>query len=97
MKVTAASDGGAIDGEVVDSLKAAMKSKAGLPLEIKVETKVKVKMGWLKMPKVGFRVLCDGVTAGVPTAKKKKTAVAAAVENAECKVDFRVKIWKWII
>lgn len=96
MKVTAISSGGEIEGEPVDSLKAAIKSKAGLPLEIKVETKVKVKMGWLKMPKVGLRVLCDGITAGVPMAKKK-TAVAAAVDNAECKVDFRVKIWKWIV
>lgn len=97
VKVTAESGGVEIDGEVVDSLKAAIKSKDGLPLEIKVETKVKVEMGWLKMPKVGFRVFCDGITAGVTTAKKKKTAVVAAVENAECKVDFRVKIWKWII
>lgn len=90
------SGGGEIDGEPVDSLKAAMKSKAGFPLEIKVETKVKVKMGWLKTPKIGLRVHCDGITAGVPTVKKK-TAVGAAVENAECKVDFRVKIWKWIV
>lgn len=96
MKVTVESGGGEIDGEPVDSLKAAMKSKAGFPLEIKVETKVKVKMGWLKTPKIGLRVHCDGITAGVPTVKKK-TAVGAAVENAECKVDFRVKIWKWIV
>ncbi|XP_023548119.1 chaperonin CPN60-like 2, mitochondrial [Cucurbita pepo subsp. pepo] len=98
MKVTAISSGGEIEGEPVDSLKAAIKSKAGLPLEIKVETKVKVKMGWLKMPKVGLRVLCDGITAGVPMAKKK-TAVAAAVDNAECKepkaegVSLSLSIW----
>lgn len=98
MKVTAAaSGGGEIDGESVGSLKAAIKSKTGLPLEIKLETKVKVKMGWLKTPKVGLRVFCDGIAAGVPAAGKKKAAVAAAVENAECKVDFRVKIWKWIV
>ena len=90
------SSGGEIEGESVDSLKAAVKSKSGLPLEVEMETKVKVKMGWLKMPRVGLRVHCEGITGVVPTSKKK-TAGVAAVENAECKVDFRVKIWKWIV
>ncbi|KAK7845830.1 ndr1/hin1-like protein 13 [Quercus suber] len=76
----------------VSTLKTELKSKSGIPLKIEFDTKVKAKMGGLKTPKVGIRVTCDGITATVPTGK---TAATASTSASKCKVDIRIKIWKW--
>ncbi|XP_035539144.1 NDR1/HIN1-like protein 6 [Juglans regia] len=92
LKATITSSGRELDSESVATLKRGMKSNKGLPLKIKLETKVKAKMGGIKTPKIGIRVSCDGIKATVPSGK---TAVTASTSNAKCKVDIRIKIWKW--
>ncbi|GLT55967.1 hypothetical protein SLA2020_290450 [Shorea laevis] len=81
-----------LDDAAASKLKTDLKSKKGVALKLKLNTKVKVKMGALKTPKVGVRVSCEGIRATVPTGK---TATTASTSNAKCKVDLRIKIWKW--
>lgn len=83
-----------LDGNDAGKLKSSMKSKNGLPLKVNLDTKVKAKMGSLKTPEVGIRVVCDGIRVVPPTGKKPATA---STSNAKCKVDVRFKIWKWTI
>lgn len=75
-------------------LRTSMRSKAGVPIQVRMETKVRAKVGSLKTPRIGVRVSCNGIRATVPTGKTPATASTA---NAKCKVDIRVKIWKWTI
>uniref|UniRef100_A0A0A0L0V9 Uncharacterized protein n=1 Tax=Cucumis sativus TaxID=3659 RepID=A0A0A0L0V9_CUCSA len=72
MKVTDESSGGEVDDELVDSLKAIVKRKVGLALEIKVDTKVQVNMRWLKMSKVGLRKHCDEIMMVVSTRVRRR-------------------------
>ncbi|XVF74395.1 hypothetical protein PTKIN_Ptkin13bG0107100 [Pterospermum kingtungense] len=81
-----------LDDTSAGKLKTALKSKNGLPLKIKLDTKVKAKMGALKTPKLGIRVTCEGIKVTAPTGK---SATTASTSNAKCKVDLRIKIWKW--
>ncbi|XP_010242226.1 PREDICTED: protein YLS9-like [Nelumbo nucifera] len=94
-KLTASisSGGGDLDAESINSLKSDLKRKNGLPLEIQMDTKVKVKMGSLKTKKVGIRVICDGIDVPVP--KGKTPSSVSPSSNPKCKVDLRFKIWKW--
>ncbi|KAG2722704.1 hypothetical protein I3760_02G139100 [Carya illinoinensis] len=92
LKATITSSGRELDSASAATLKRGMKSNKGLPLKIKLDTKVKAKMGGIKTPKIGIRVSCDGIKATVPSGK---TAVTASTSNAKCKVDIRIKIWKW--
>ncbi|KAK2653358.1 hypothetical protein Ddye_013214 [Dipteronia dyeriana] len=92
LKFAVKSSGGQLDDASVSKLRSEMRSKSGVPLKIKLETKVKAKMGALKTPKILIRVTCEGVKAPPPTGK---TATTASTANAKCKVDWRVKIWKW--
>ncbi|XP_031101035.1 NDR1/HIN1-like protein 13 [Ipomoea triloba] len=71
-----------------------LKSKKTLPLTLKLETKVKVKVGGLKTKKVGIRVTCDGIRVSVPAGKSLSKATTS---NVDCKVDLRIKIWKWTL
>lgn len=82
-----------MDSSAASELRKGLKSKNGLPLKIKLDTKVKVKAGgWLKTPKIGIRVSCDGIRATPPAGK---TAATVSTSKAKCKVDVRIKIWKW--
>jgi hypothetical protein len=81
-----------LDDVSAGKLKADLKSKNGVALKLELETKVKVKMGGLKTPKARIRVTCQGIKATAPSGKKSTTA---SVSNAKCKVDLRIKIWKW--
>ncbi|PON48147.1 Late embryogenesis abundant protein [Parasponia andersonii] len=81
-----------IDASAASDLRANMKSKAGLPLKVRLDTKVKAKVGSLKTPRIGVRVSCEGIRVTPPTGK---TAATASTSKAKCKVDVRVKIWKW--
>ncbi|KAF3447534.1 hypothetical protein FNV43_RR12720 [Rhamnella rubrinervis] len=82
----------ALDVESVKSLRPDLKKKNGVPLKIELDTKVKVKMGGLKSKKVGIRVTCEGIKGSVP---KGKSPSVASVSDAKCKVDLRIKLWKW--
>ena len=81
-----------LDDTSSGKFKTDLKSMNGLPLKIKLDTKVKAKIGALKTPKLGVRVICEGIKATVP---KGKSATTASTSNAKCKVDLRIKIWKW--
>ncbi|PWA80946.1 late embryogenesis abundant (LEA) hydroxyproline-rich glycoprotein family [Artemisia annua] len=77
--------------EVVDDddvLKGEIKSRKSVEVKIEVETKIRAKIGGVKTKKVPVRVSCDGV---------KASATGASVSGAKCKVDLRIKIWKWTI
>ncbi|KAF8393541.1 hypothetical protein HHK36_021785 [Tetracentron sinense] len=95
VKASVSSAGQVLEADAVTSLKTGMmkKKKSGLPLEIQLDTKVKVKMGGLKTKKVGIRVSCDDIHARVPTGK---TPAVSSVSNQKyCKVNLRIKVWKW--
>ncbi|KAL8235292.1 hypothetical protein R6Q59_021392 [Mikania micrantha] len=76
------------------NLKLDLKNKKSLPLRIQLDTKVKVKIGSLKTKKMPIRVVCDGIKF---TAPDGKTATTATTSGVKCKVDLRIKIWKWTI
>ncbi|OWM76688.1 hypothetical protein CDL15_Pgr009253 [Punica granatum] len=81
-----------LDSNSAGTLRSQLKSK-NLDMEIKIDTKVRAKMGGMKTPRVGIRVTCRGIKASVPTGKSSSRASTA---NAKCKVDMRIKIWKWV-
>ncbi|XP_065851449.1 NDR1/HIN1-like protein 13 [Euphorbia lathyris] len=84
-----------LDAESVNSLRSDLKKKksgAAVTLKIQLDTKVKAKMGGLKTKKVGIRVTCDQIKGSVP---KGKSPTVAVTSGSKCKVDLRIKIWKW--
>lgn len=84
-------------GQTVDdssNLKSDLKKKKSVPLKIQLDTKVKAKIGSFKTKKVPIRVTCEGIKAAAPSGK---TATAATTSDAKCKVDLRIKIWKWTV
>ncbi|KAF3450605.1 hypothetical protein FNV43_RR06694 [Rhamnella rubrinervis] len=92
LKTKIASTAKELDSSAASSLRKGLKSKSGLPLKVRLDTKVKVKADGLKTPKVRVRVSCDGIRVTPPTGK---TPATASTSNAKCKVDVRIKIWKW--
>ncbi|KAK8478750.1 hypothetical protein V6N13_138807 [Hibiscus sabdariffa] len=92
LKAAITSSNQELDDTSAGKLKTDLKSSKGLPLKIKLETKVKAKMGALKTPKLGIRVACEGIKITVP---KGKSATTASTSNAKCKVDLKIKIWRW--
>lgn len=74
------------------SLRSDLKRKKTFPIIIEMNTKARLKIGGVKTKKVRVRVMCSGIKASVPTGKSPSTAVTS---GAKCKVDLRVKIWKW--
>lgn len=94
LKASIMSSGEELESDAAKQLKASMKSRNGLPLRVKLDTKVKAKVGSLKTPKVGIRVSCDGIRVNLPAGKKPATA---STSNAKCEVDVRFKIWKWTV
>lgn len=92
IRSTLSTTGALVDAESVSQLRSDLKKKNGLLLEIVVDTKVVVKLEKLKSKKFGIRVTCDGIHGFVP---KGKVASIASTANAKCKVDLRIKIWKW--
>ncbi|CAI9093694.1 OLC1v1029252C1 [Oldenlandia corymbosa var. corymbosa] len=81
-----------LDVDSVKSLRSDLKRRNGLPMRIEMETKMKVKVEKLNSKKVGIKIVCDGVHGMVP--KGNSTAVASS-NNAKCKVDLKIKIWKF--
>ncbi|KAK9060519.1 hypothetical protein SSX86_021223 [Deinandra increscens subsp. villosa] len=87
----------ATSGRIVDGngdLKSDLKNNRSLPITIRLDTKVKVKIGSLKTKKVPVRVVCKGIKVTAPTGK---AATTAKTSDVKCKLDLRVKIWKWRI
>lgn len=83
-----------VDAESVAALRSDLKRKNGLALEIRMDTKVRVKAGGRKSKKVGIRVVCSGIK-GVSAPKDKNATVVADVADSRCKVDLLIKIWRF--
>ncbi|KAF5793392.1 putative Late embryogenesis abundant protein [Helianthus annuus] len=83
-------------GQSVDdnNLKSDLKNKKSVPLKIRLDTKVKAKIGSFKTKRLPIRVTCDGIKAVAPAGK---TPTTATTSGAKCKVDLRIKIWKWTV
>ncbi|KAJ1420308.1 Late embryogenesis abundant protein [Sesbania bispinosa] len=86
--------GEVVEGDAGTMLKESLKSKSGLALKVKMETKVEAKMSVFKTPRVGIRVLCDGIDVALPAGEKPATA---STTDAKCEVDVRFKVWKWTL
>ncbi|OVA04003.1 Late embryogenesis abundant protein [Macleaya cordata] len=88
-----------LDPVTANSLKSDLKKKSGIPLMIQLNTKVKVKMGGFKTKKVGIEITCDRIRAVAVTTKgsKSNSTIWKFPESsvAKCKVNLRIKIWKW--
>lgn len=81
-----------LDADSVKSLRSDLKKKSGVPLKVLLDTKVIVKADNMKTKKLGIRIKCEGVHATMP---QGKSVSIASVSKAKCKVDLRIKIWKW--
>lgn len=94
LRSTIASKSQTLEGDEVDKLKSALKTKNGVPLTVRLDTKVRLKVGSVKTPRIGIRVTCYGIRVTVPA--KGKPAVAST-GKAKCKVETRIKIWRWTL
>ncbi|GAB4854451.1 hypothetical protein Ancab_023035 [Ancistrocladus abbreviatus] len=83
------------DPDSVSQLRSDLSKKSGFPISVQLDTKVEVKMGKLKSKKVGIKVLCDGIRGFAPKNGKSKTPTLGSTSDAKCKVDLRIKIWKF--
>ncbi|KAI3684187.1 hypothetical protein L6452_33407 [Arctium lappa] len=81
--------------DVNGGLKSDLKKNKSLPLEIVMDSKVKVKIGSHVSKKAPIRVVCGGIKAVATTGESPTTT--AMTSNAKCTVDLRIKIWKWTI
>lgn len=93
LKAVVKSGGRDLDSDSVKSLNSDLKKSSGLPLEIELNTKVKVKIGGVKTKTLPIRVICKGVE--VTVAKGKNSPSTMKSRDAKCKVNLRIKIWKW--
>lgn len=89
-----------LDSDSVAALRADLGKKSGFPVSVEINTHVKVQMGKLKTQKVGIRVTCNGIRGFLPpkpakNATAKAAAAPATTTGAKCKVDLRIKIWKF--
>ncbi|CAH9074342.1 unnamed protein product [Cuscuta europaea] len=86
-----------LDSDSVSELKSDLKKKkGGMAIKILMDTMVAVKQDKVKSRKVGIRVTCEGIHSQTPKGGgKKKTPAVATTSGASCKVDLRIKIWKW--
>ncbi|KAG9154071.1 hypothetical protein Leryth_000568 [Lithospermum erythrorhizon] len=80
-----------LDADSVTALRSDLKKKTGVPINIVVETKVKVKMDKIKVRKFDIVVTCEGIHGQLP---KGKIPGLATTTRAKCKVDPKFKIWK---
>ncbi|KAG6740499.1 hypothetical protein NC652_039447 [Populus alba x Populus x berolinensis] len=85
-----------LDVDALNSLRSDLKKKksadGSVMLKIEMDTRVKMKVGGLKTKEVGIRVTCDGIKGSIP---KGKTPTVAVTTKSKCKVDLRIKIWRW--
>ncbi|XP_071693985.1 NDR1/HIN1-like protein 6 [Rutidosis leptorrhynchoides] len=87
-----------IETENLNKIKSDLKKKSGLPLKIILDTDMRVKIESIRSKKIGIRIKCDGIHSLIPKSNSKNStsaSVAANVSAAKCKIDLRIKIWKW--
>ncbi|KAK6912815.1 Late embryogenesis abundant protein, LEA_2 subgroup [Dillenia turbinata] len=93
IRSVATSDARELDADSLNTLRSDLKRKNGLPLEVQLETTVRVKFGNMKSTKIGLLVTCHDITGPVP--KGKSQTVTASLSNSKCAVRFQPKIWKF--
>lgn len=81
-----------LDTDSVTALRSDLKRKTGVPIKFQMDTEVQLKLGSFKSKKVGIRVTCQGIKGVAP---KSKTPSVASISGSKCKVDLRIKIWKF--
>ncbi|XP_076900968.1 NDR1/HIN1-like protein 13 [Bidens hawaiensis] len=84
-----------LEPETANKFRSDLKKKSGLPLTLVVDTEARVKVESLKTKKVGIRIKCGGIHSLIPKGGDRNSSVAADVDEAKCKLDLRIKIWKW--
>ncbi|XP_047342559.1 NDR1/HIN1-like protein 6 [Impatiens glandulifera] len=84
-----------VDSDSVASLKSDLKKKTGIPIKIVVDTGLVVKMDNIKSKRILIRVTCDGIHGVIPKGKPPAMGVVASTAGSKCKVNVRIKIWKW--
>lgn len=84
-----------LDTDSATLLRSDLKKKNRLALQLRLETKVKVKLGSLKTKKVGVRVFCDGIDANIPKGNSTATPYSGSSSDPNCHVKLRIKIWKF--
>ncbi|KAI3787196.1 hypothetical protein L1987_41510 [Smallanthus sonchifolius] len=86
-----------LETETFNKMTSDLKKKSGLPLKLLLDTEARVKIETLRSKKVGIRIKCEGIHSLIPKGggKNSSSAVAATVSGAKCKLDLRIKIWKW--
>ncbi|KAF6157038.1 hypothetical protein GIB67_041499 [Kingdonia uniflora] len=83
-------------GDATTTLKNDLKKTSGVDMEIVFETKAMVKMGGYKSRKVRIRITCGGVKAVVIKGKVSLGSTSlTSSSDPKCKIDARIKIWKW--
>lgn len=83
-----------VDPDSVASLRSDLKKKSGIPLKVVLDAGLTVKMEGIKKKRIFIRVTCRGIHGGFPTGKTASVVVASTA-GSKCKVDVRIKIWKW--
>ncbi|KAI3845564.1 hypothetical protein MKX03_019713 [Papaver bracteatum] len=98
------------DPATANSLKSDLKKKNAFPIKVRLNTKVKVKMGVFNTRKVGLQVTCEHIkilseTKTITQVSKvkggKNTTSSVTTWNLDekssvnCKFNLRIKIWKW--
>ncbi|XP_071703700.1 NDR1/HIN1-like protein 1 [Rutidosis leptorrhynchoides] len=87
-----------IETENLNKIKSDLKKKSGLPLKIILDTDLRVKIESIRSKKIGIRIKCEGIHSLIPKSNSKNSTSASAAANvsaAKCKIDLRIKIWKW--
>ncbi|KAK9076105.1 hypothetical protein SSX86_004438 [Deinandra increscens subsp. villosa] len=93
-----------LETETVNRIRSDLKrKKSGMPLKILLDTEARVKIESLRSKKVGIRIECEGIHSLIPKNGDRSSSissnsslfVAATVSAAKCKLDLRIKIWKW--
>lgn len=89
-----------LETETVNRMRSDLKKKSGLPLTILLDTEARVKIESIRSKKLGIRIKCEGIHSLIPKggggkSRNSSSSVAATVSAAKCKLDLRIKIWKW--
>ena len=96
MKATVISDRTRnFDSDTVSQLRSDLSKKSGFPVSVELNTMVEVQIGKIKTKKIGIRVTCEGIKGFQPKNASSKTPTPGTTSDAKCKVDLRIKIWKF--
>lgn len=85
----------------MNKIRSDLKKKSGLRLKIVLDTEARVKIESIRSKKIGIRIKCEGIHSLIPkggggnSRNSSSSPVAANVSAAKCKIDLRIKIWKW--